>query len=101
MKPEIIGLQLDACGRCRHYHKPEDVVALWCQQCQAYYACYQCHDALCNHTFVPSSTSAAKVLCGVCRHELTYAQYVTGRCPNCRQKFNPRCALHHSRYFCD
>ncbi|WP_137636444.1 CHY zinc finger protein [Loigolactobacillus binensis] len=101
MSALIWGLDLDAAGRCRHYHGPTDIVANKCARCQQYFACYQCHDALRAHHFVPMPiTAAAKVVCcGNCRQQLTYAQYQTGTCPFCRHAFNPQCVRHQAIYF--
>ncbi|WP_082137374.1 CHY zinc finger protein [Lactiplantibacillus herbarum] len=96
---EIYGIGLDIAGRCQHYHQDEDVAALWCAECQRYYACYQCHDTLCDHYFVASKIGSLAVLCGVCRHRLTTDQYQLGRCPYCQQWFNPRCQRHYQIYF--
>lgn len=99
---KIYGLKLDGAGRCQHYHTDRDVVALKCAVCQRYYACYQCHDALADHTFAPVATNdLAPVLCGVCRRTLTYQQYQLGHCPYCGHAFNPGCQLHHDIYFRD
>ena len=48
---KILGLDLDEVGRCSHYHGSNDIVALKCGSCQAFYACYRCHDAICDHSF--------------------------------------------------
>ncbi len=97
--PEIRGCQVDACGRCRHYHTEVDIVAFWCPQCAAYYACYRCHDELVGHALGRQQPAEAQMLCGACRNGLTYAQYHAGSCPWCHHAFNPRCTLHHDRYF--
>lgn len=70
---KIYGLTLDSAGRCQHYHTKVDIVALKCAKCQQYYACYQCHDKLVGHHFIPVKTDGpAPALCGVCRNTLTY-----------------------------
>lgn len=99
LTPKIYGQQLEAAGRCQHYHSDLDVVALWCKQCQKFWACYQCHDTLCDHEFVPLPKAQAPVLCGACRRVMTYTQYQRGKCPNCGYPFNPRCELHTAHYF--
>nr|WP_125551224.1 CHY zinc finger protein [Loigolactobacillus jiayinensis] len=101
MSALIYGLALDAAGRCQHYHTDNDIVANKCAQCQQYFACYHCHDALRDHHFVPlpTTTTGKVVCCGNCQHELTWRQYQTGACPFCQHAFNPRCALHHAIYF--
>lgn len=42
MTQVIYGLETDDAGRCVHYHQENDIAGLKCQQCQAYFACYQC-----------------------------------------------------------
>ncbi|NVY95734.1 hypothetical protein HU830_00725 [Lactobacillus sp. DCY120] len=97
----ILGLEVDQDGRCLHYHQSTDIVGLYCSQCHRYYACYLCHQALCQHPFCPSSkTSGWPVLCGSCRQRLTFEQYQKGYCPFCQSPFNPRCQLHEEIYFC-
>ena len=72
----IYGINLDSKGRCKHYHTKQDIVALKCGKCQDYFACYQCHNQLRNHPFESVSVKAASpILCGNCRHFLTYAKY--------------------------
>ena len=96
----IYGYLTDSCGRCIHYHTPLDIVALKCAQCQKYYACYQCHDALEAHPFEPTAKSEqAPVLCGNCKQLLSRPQYKRGHCPYCVADFNPRCQLHFDIYF--
>ena len=69
----IFGIGLDACGRCIHYHQENDTAALLCARCRRYYACYQCHNALEDHLFVPTDgTEPYPVLCGQCGHLLSY-----------------------------
>lgn len=96
----IYGEELDECGRCRHYHTERDIAALKCGACGKYYACYHCHDELEDHTFVPTGEEEKiPVLCGRCRHLLTYDEYESGSCPYCGGKFNPGCKRHHNIYF--
>ena len=97
---DIWGIGLDDCGRCVHYHGETDIAALLCARCRRYYACYQCHDNMEDHLFVPTDeTEPYPVLCGRCRHVLSYEQYQSGACPFCGHSFNPRCARHHCIYF--
>lgn len=97
----LYGEELDQEGRCRHYHTDLDVVALKCAKCGRYYACYHCHDALEDHSFVPTDeTEPYPVLCGSCGQRLTYEEYSKGHCPYCGHPFNPRCSRHHDIYFC-
>lgn len=72
----IYGIGLDSEGRCLHYHTKCDVVALKCNKCKEYFACYQCHNQLQNHPFEPvSKEDVAPVICGSCRHFLTFDEY--------------------------
>lgn len=76
--PVIYGIGLDAAGRCQHYHLETDIAALWCRRCQRYYACYRCHDTLCQHTFVASAPTDLAVMCGACRYRMTVDRYHEG-----------------------
>ncbi|MDK6233907.1 CHY zinc finger protein [Aerococcus sanguinicola] len=100
-RSQIRGLGLDGQGRCQHYHLPEDILALYCSTCRAYYACYRCHDALANHAFTPiRSDQADSLLCGACRATFDQATYeALGRCSHCRAAFNPACQRHAGLYF--
>ncbi|MDQ0223380.1 CHY zinc finger protein [Streptococcus moroccensis] len=94
------GLEIDGESRCLHYHSPLDVVVLKCGQCQRYYACYECHDALEDHNFLATGPDVEyPVLCGVYKTYLTQQEYQDGACPHCQHPFNPKCALHKSIYF--
>ncbi|MCO6506694.1 MAG: hypothetical protein J6571_05075 [Snodgrassella sp.] len=96
----ILGIETDVCGRCTHYHNENDIAALQCNQCKQYYACFKCHDQMCDHRFVPMNTENSKpVMCGKCKNFLTYEQYQQYKCPFCLASFNPRCALHKNIYF--
>lgn len=96
----IYGLQLDAAGRCQHYHTEQDIVALKCQACQKYYACYKCHDSLEDHSFQANpSWEAYPVVCGNCQTYLSAESYSKDFCPSCLSQFNPKCQLHKSIYF--
>ncbi|AMB94119.1 CHY zinc finger protein [Aerococcus sanguinicola] len=98
---EIRGLDLDREGRCRHYHLPVDVLALYCATCQAYYACYQCHAALADHDFtLIQKDQKGALLCGVCRTSFDQETYrALGHCPRCQAAFNPACQRHAGLYF--
>ena len=101
VKNLIKGIDLDAAGRCKHYHKDVDIAALKCSRCNEYYACYQCHDSLEDHKFVASNKEDYPVMCGVCHQLLTFDEYASEACPNCHHWFNPRCKLHYGIYFED
>ncbi|ANZ60939.1 hypothetical protein AYR62_11820 [Secundilactobacillus paracollinoides] len=99
MTQVIYGLETDDAGRCVHYHQENDIAGLKCQQCQAYFACYQCHDALCDHKFVACDKDDDPVMCGLCHTVMSFAAYQQGTCPNCRAAFNPKCEGHWGVYF--
>ncbi|MCM0597458.1 hypothetical protein KAR50_06325 [Periweissella fabaria] len=98
---EIFGCNLDADGRCEHYHLPTDIAALKCAKCQQFFACYTCHDQLRDHTFVASSKTDLAVMCGVCKTLMNFTSYTRGNCPKCQHPFNPKCRLHYDTYFSD
>ena len=100
----VRGLDLDAETRCRHYHSVVDVIALRFRCCGEWYPCFECHAACADH---PAAVWKADerhhhaVLCGVCGHRLTIAEYLgcESRCPACAASFNPGCARHRHLYF--
>ncbi|MCZ9310117.1 CHY zinc finger protein [Corynebacterium uberis] len=100
-RPRIRGVGVDAQGRCAHYHREVDVVALWCVTCQQFWACHACHEELANHRFGRAPVrGVAAVLCGACGFTMEAAQYqCVTQCPACGHGFNPGCAAHASRYF--
>lgn len=103
MTIKIYGGLLDQASRCRHYHTVLDIVALKCFACRNYYACYKCHDSLEAHPYqaYPDNRVADKVvICGVCKEEMTIAEYRSSKtCPNCQSAFNPACGKHDAIYF--
>ena len=96
-------MDVDAQGRCTHWHGPRDVVAIRLACCDEYYACHACHEAGTDHP--PRRWPADRfgeegVLGGACGQRLTIKRYLKARgCPGCGHPFNPRCVLHHPRYF--
>lgn len=102
--PEVRGIGLDAQTRCAHYDSPRDIVAIKMRCCGAYFACKDCHDALCDHSLQSWPREERKeraVLCGACGSELTIAHYLesSDRCPECGAPFNPGCRKHRDVYF--
>jgi uncharacterized CHY-type Zn-finger protein len=100
----IIGLDLDANTRCRHYHGATDVIAIKMQCCGTYYACIDCHRALAGHAasvWPQSEWDTKAVLCGVCQTELSIHEYLSSGncCPRCEAAFNPGCRSHYHLYF--
>ncbi|OEG19518.1 hypothetical protein BCR23_02175 [Enterococcus quebecensis] len=101
---KIYGITLDTSGRCIHYDLIEDVIANKCYYCKKYYACHLCHNQQENHEFYPwpivQDLTDKVVLCGVCHHEMTYAEYTSfENCPNCEHAFNLNCRKHKHLYF--
>ena len=97
---KILGLDLDEVGRCSHYHGSNDIVALKCGSCQAFSACYRCHDAICDHSFKALDKTKSKIiLCGACRTLIDWQDYHKGGCPSCHHSFNPKCSRHSEIYF--
>ncbi|MGN5883479.1 MULTISPECIES: CHY zinc finger protein [Staphylococcus] len=100
---QVHGIGLDSETRCIHYHTPLDVVAIKFKCCGKYYACIHCHNESEDHAPIPWSKEeydTHAILCGVCGHELTIAEYTeTNHCPHCNAPFNPRCEAHYPHYF--
>jgi uncharacterized CHY-type Zn-finger protein len=99
----VHGNTIDDQTRCVHYGGVTDVVAIKFVCCGRYYPCYQCHAESAAHPagqWPEDRWSENAVLCGVCRKELTVAEYLAaGSCPSCGAAFNPGCALHAHLYF--
>jgi len=97
---------VDAEGRCAHWRSLVDIVSFRFPCCEGFWACHDCHEALADHPARPwprGSGEEPAVLCGACRSVLAVAAYRShpDACPVCRATFNPRCRLHHPRYFLD
>ncbi|WP_369374671.1 CHY zinc finger protein [Promicromonospora sp. Populi] len=101
--PTVHGPTVDDQTRCVHYRTELDVIAIRFACCGRYYPCHLCHDGEADHDSRPWPTGSdhkRAVLCGVCRTELTIAEYrVVPSCPECSAPFNPRCAAHYPVYF--
>jgi len=66
-RPAIHGVDVDPHGRCCHYRSSVDVIANRCATCNAWWACYQCHEQCTDHPFGTVSVDADNtILCGVC-----------------------------------
>ena len=101
---EVRGIDLDNHTRCAHYRTALDIVAIRMKCCGVYYACKDCHEKMADHrieVWPQSEWNQRAVLCGVCGHELTIAEYMAShdRCPRCSAAFNPRCRNHYHFYF--
>lgn len=102
----IRGVGVDREGRCAHWRSALDVVAFRFPCCEGWWACHDCHEAEADHRAVPwpgDRGDERAVLCGACRGALTIDAYRDSpdACPRCGARFNPRCVLHHPRYFAD
>ncbi|ADD03921.2 zinc finger protein [Natrialba magadii ATCC 43099] len=100
----IRGVDVGPDTRCDHYDSELDVVAFRFACCDAYYPCFQCHDAVTDHEAVPwpeHQFDEPSVRCGVCDTTLTVPDYLdcAYECPNCDAPFNPGCAAHAELYF--
>jgi uncharacterized CHY-type Zn-finger protein len=100
----IKGKIIDTHSRCQHYHSALDIIAIKFKCCGDYYPCFLCHEETAGHqaeVWGKAETDTLAILCGVCRHEMTIAEYQNSGslCPNCGAAFNPRCALHYHLYF--
>lgn len=102
-RPPVLGPVVDDETRCIHYRTPLDVVAIRFACCGAYYPCHLCHAETADHPaqqWPLEARGERAVLCGVCGHELTIAEYlVADACPHCAAPFNPGCRLHTHLYF--
>lgn len=99
-REQIRGIDVDAEGRCAHYHTELDVVANRCTLCGEFWACHECHAELAGHSFGRVGEGVPAVMCGVCGLIMDHATYVAAPCcPSCGHAFNPRCLLHAHKYF--
>ena len=105
---DVLGPTVDDETRCVHWHGATDVVAMRFACCDAYYPCFECHTEAAGHDAVRwpvARFDEPAVLCGVCRAELSAAEYQTvsaapaPACPHCAALFNPGCSLHAHLYF--
>ena len=65
----VCGVAIDAQTRCAHYHSELDRIAIKFKCCQAYYACYQCHEAAADHAaqvWPRREFTEQAILCGAC-----------------------------------
>ena len=102
-RPRVLGPVVDDETRCIHYHSALDVVAIRFACCGEYYPCHLCHEEAVGHPaqqWPLADRDREAVLCGVCGHELTIAEYLAAdSCPRCAAPFNPGCHLHTHLYF--
>ena len=100
----VRGVDVGPETRCAHYAGDRDVVAIRFPCCEAFYPCFDCHEAVADHApsrWGPDDGDEAVVLCGVCGRRLRLDAYVGGddACPACDAAFNPGCRNHYHRYF--
>lgn len=92
---EVQGIDVDYQNRCEHCTSHLDVIAFRYKCCGRFYACARCHDLLAGHPIDAwdkrEEYERKGVLCGVCRAEFTFKEYLDGddSCPSCRTQFNP------------
>lgn len=102
-RPRVLGPVVDDETRCIHYRSPLDVIAIRFACCGEYYPCHLCHAEAAGHPaaqWPADRRDERAVLCGVCGHELTIAEYLPADgCPRCGAPFNPGCHLHEHLYF--
>lgn len=102
-QPTLKGLIIDNYTRCEHYHSEIDIIAIKFKCCNTYYPCYQCHDHELTHDIDKWNTNELEyekvVLCGNCKTELTFNEYIVNMCKYCHAQFNPNCKLHYNLYF--
>jgi uncharacterized CHY-type Zn-finger protein len=100
---KIYGKPVDAHTRCVHYRTRKDVIAIKFNCCGHYYPCFRCHEECADHpakVWPKDQWQERAILCGVCRTELTIADYrVSLRCPSCSVEFNEACSNHAHLYF--
>jgi len=101
---KVHGSGVDAQTRCSHYKSEIDVIAIKFKCCGEWYPCYECHAEYVTHpaeSWNLDEHQTHAILCGVCGHQLTIAEYLDCEaiCPNCRSNFNPKCANHYELYF--
>ncbi len=101
---KVYGQTVDDQTRCTHYHSQVDIIAIKFKCCKKYYPCYKCHQAAEIHTpqvWSVTEQDQKAILCGVCKHELTIAEYLNSgnKCTSCSSDFNPGCRLHYHLYF--
>ena len=100
----VKGQLIDDQTRCIHWHSPVDIIAIKFKCCNSFYACYECHKQMTDHTpelWSRNERSEKAILCGVCRTELSIQEYFDSgnKCPDCQSPFNPNCSKHHNLYF--
>jgi uncharacterized CHY-type Zn-finger protein len=102
-RPRVLGPVVDDETRCIHYRTPLDVIAIRFACCREYYPCHLCHAESADHPaeqWPADAGDETAVLCGVCGHLLTIAEYLdTDGCPACAAPFNPGCRAHTHLYF--
>ena len=100
----VKGQLIDDQTRCTHWHSPVDIIAIKFKCCNIFYACYDCHEEMTDHTpelWTRNERSEKAILCGVCKAELSIQEYFDSgnSCPQCQSAFNPNCSKHLHLYF--
>ncbi len=96
---------IDAEGRCRHWHGPDDVLWLRLACCHAWWPCRTCHDEAADHDAQswPGDGDDLALRCGRCQHVFPIQPYFAGGhpCPGCGGQFNAGCQRHRALYVDD
>ena len=100
----VKGKLLDDQSRCTHWHSSLDIIAIKFKCCDTYYACYDCHNEMTDHSpeiWSKNERNEKAILCGACKTELTIQEYFESNntCPICKSNFNPNCSRHYHLYF--
>ncbi|WP_461175276.1 CHY zinc finger protein (plasmid) [Arthrobacter sp. Z1-9] len=100
---EVHGKTVDEQTRCVHYRTRKDIIAVKFNCCGNYYPCFRCHEECSDHPvrlWPEDQWQERAILCGVCRTELSIAEYRSStRCPSCSSEFNEACSSHAHLYF--
>ncbi len=100
----VYGRDVDNVTRCGHWHGDTDVIAIRFYCCGHWFPCITCHEEYAGHpagVWPVAQYSQRAILCGVCGHQLTIAEYLASgsSCTSCQAAFNPGCANHYHLYF--
>jgi uncharacterized CHY-type Zn-finger protein len=100
---EVHGKTVDEQTRCVHYRTQKDIIAIKFHCCGNYYPCFRCHEECSDHpvqVWPEDQWQEHAILCGVCRAELSIADYrKSAHCPGCEAEFNQACSNHAHLYF--
>lgn len=100
----VYGVRIDDETRCAHYHSTFDRIAIQFYCCRRFYACFDCHKHMCDHShqvWPQNKFDYHAVLCGSCGKKMSIHEYLHSDflCPHCHVSFNPGCRFHYPLYF--